>query len=168
MLQKIRKVHKIFPQEPWESDHVWCHPCKLSCSGHTQLLQVRSKTKGATLHSLLGSAASSSLPMLSLQASGKPMGFSGGAGGKVSACRSRRYKRCRFHPWVGKIPWNGKWHSTPVKFWAEELGRLQSMGLQRVGHDRAQHRKTNRLGDSGHKGQNFLQRSGTHPCVTFV
>lgn len=39
MLQKIRKVHKIFPQNPWESDHVWCHPCKLSCSGHTHLLQ---------------------------------------------------------------------------------------------------------------------------------
>ena len=77
---------------------------------------VRSKTKAATLHSLLGSAASSSLPMLSLQASGKPTGFSGAAGGIVSAYQSRRYKRCRFHPWVGKIPWNGKWHSIPVKF----------------------------------------------------
>ena len=26
-----------------------------------------------------------------------------------SACQCRRYKRCGFHPWVGKIPWGRKW-----------------------------------------------------------
>ena len=29
-------------------------------------------------------------------------------------------------------------------------------------------RETSRLGDSGHKGQNFLRRSGKHQCVNFV
>ena len=32
-------------------------------------------------------------------------GFSGGISGKESACQCRRYKRCRFVPWVSKIPW---------------------------------------------------------------
>ena len=43
--------------------------------------------------------------------------------------------RCRFHPWVGKIPWRRAWQPTPVIFawripWTEEPGRLQSVGSQ--------------------------------------
>ena len=37
-----------------------------------------------------------------------------GCSGKESACKCRRHKRCRFDPWVGKIPWRRKWHPTPV------------------------------------------------------
>ena len=45
-----------------------------------------------------------------------------------------------FDPWVGKIPWRRKWQPTPVSLPAEShawrsLGKLQSMGSQRVGHD---------------------------------
>ena len=45
-----------------------------------------------------------------------------------------------FDPWVGKIPWRREQLPTPV-FWPGEfhgqrsLARLQSMGLQRVGHN---------------------------------
>jgi len=48
------------------------------------------------------------------------------------------------NPWVGKIPWRRAWQPTPVFLpgespWTQEPGRgapwLQSMGLQRVGHD---------------------------------
>ena len=50
--------------------------------------------------------------------------------------------RPEFYPWVGKIPWRRAWQPTPGFLpgespWTEEPGRLQSMGLQRVGHDRA-------------------------------
>ena len=38
----------------------------------------------------------------------------------------------QFHPWVGKIPWRREMLPTPV-FWPGEY--IQSMGLQRVGHD---------------------------------
>ena len=31
-------------------------------------------------------------------------GFPGGASGKAPTCQCRRYKRCGFDPWVGKIP----------------------------------------------------------------
>ena len=42
--------------------------------------------------------------------------------------------------WVRKIPWRWVWQPTPVFLpaespWTEEPGGLQSMGLQRVGHD---------------------------------
>ena len=36
--------------------------------------------------------------------------------GKESACRCRRLRRCRFDPWVRKIPWSGKWNPIPVIF----------------------------------------------------
>ena len=43
-------------------------------------------------------------------------GFPGGASGKEPTCRCRRHKRCRFNPWVGKIPWRRKWQPTPYSF----------------------------------------------------
>ena len=60
--------------------------------------------------------------------------------GKESGCQCSRHKRCRYNPWVGKIPWKRKWHPTPVFLpgespWTEEPGELQSMGSQRVGHN---------------------------------
>ena len=48
-------------------------------------------------------------------------------------------RRPRFDPWVGRIPRRRKWQPTLVflseKSHGQEPGRLQSMGLQRVGHD---------------------------------
>ena len=43
-------------------------------------------------------------------------------------------------PGSGRSPRGGAWQPTPVFLpgefpWTEEPGRLQSMGLQRVGHD---------------------------------
>ena len=35
---------------------------------------------------------------------GFQVGFPGGSAGKEPICQCRRYKRHRFHPWVGKIP----------------------------------------------------------------
>ena len=45
-----------------------------------------------------------------------------------------------FNPLVRKIPWRREWLPTPVFLpgeppWTEEPGGLQSMGLQRVGHN---------------------------------
>ena len=59
---------------------------------------------------------------------------------KESACQCRR---CGLNPWVRKIFWRRKWlptHSSIPAWeisWTEEPSRLQSMGLQRVGHDLA-------------------------------
>ena len=40
--------------------------------------------------------------------------FPGGASGKEPARQYRRYKRYRFDPWVGKIPWRRAQQPTPV------------------------------------------------------
>ena len=48
--------------------------------------------------------------------------------GKESACQ---YRRCKFNPWVEKIPWSRKRHPTPgflpEKSQTEELGRLHTV-----------------------------------------
>ena len=59
---------------------------------------------------------------------------------RTTTCQRRRYKRCGFDPWVRKIPWRRPWQPTPGLLpgespWTEEPGGLQSIGLQRVGHD---------------------------------
>ena len=60
---------------------------------------------------------------------------------KKPACQCRRCKRCRFDPWVGKIPWRrGRLptqYSCLENEWTQEPGRLQFIGSQRVGHDRS-------------------------------
>ena len=66
--------------------------------------------------------------------------FPGGTSGKEHTCQCRRHKRHRFDPWVGKIPWRRAWQPTPVFLpgespWTEEPDGLQSIELQRVGHD---------------------------------
>ena len=60
--------------------------------------------------------------------------------GKESACQCRRHRRHGFKPWVGKVPWRRKWQPTPVflpgKFQGQRsIGRLQSIRLQRIGHN---------------------------------
>ena len=61
-------------------------------------------------------------------------------------------------PWVGKIPWRRKWQ--PVFLpgespWTEESGGLQSMGSQRVGHDRATKHSTAAANPCDHQNDHF-------------
>ena len=41
-------------------------------------------------------------------------GFGDDCSDKEPACQCRRYKRCGFNSWVGKILWRRKWQLTPV------------------------------------------------------
>ena len=61
--------------------------------------------------------------------------------GKESTCEYRSCRRRRFDLWVRKIPWRKKREPTPVFLPRKiprtgEPGGLQSIGSQRVGHDR--------------------------------
>ena len=55
-------------------------------------------------------------------------GFPGGASGKEPACPRRRHKRCRFLPWVGKIPWRRAQQPTPVLLPGESYGQRSLVG----------------------------------------
>ena len=59
---------------------------------------------------------------------------------KESVCQCRRHKRCRFDPWVGKIPWRRKWQPTPVGSClknSKDRGAWWTTvhGVARVGHN---------------------------------
>ena len=67
------------------------------------------------------------------------MGFPRDSVDKKICLQCRRHRRGRFDPWVGKTPWRRKW-KPPPEFLKKiprtaEPGGLQSMKLQRVGHD---------------------------------
>ena len=51
-----------------------------------------------------------------------------GAVGKEPACQCRRNKRCRFNPWMGKIPRRRKWQPTPVFLPGESHGQRNLVG----------------------------------------
>ena len=56
------------------------------------------------------------------------MGFPGGTSGKEPACQYRRCKRCRFNPWVRKLPWRTEWQPTPVFLPGESHGQRSLAG----------------------------------------
>ena len=62
------------------------------------------------------------------------MALPGRASGKESAYHYRRRKRCRFDPWVGKIPWRRKWQPTPVFLPGELHGQKSQGGCSPCGH----------------------------------
>ena len=57
-------------------------------------------------------------------------GFPSGASGRkpTCQCQCRRSKKCRFDPWIGKIPWRRKWQPTPVFFPGESHGQRSLVG----------------------------------------
>ena len=76
----------------------------------------------------------------------KPCGFPGGTSSKESTCQSKRLRRLRFIPWVGKTPWRKKWQLTPLFLPGETHGQRSLVGCspvsQRVKHDWASENST--------------------------
>ena len=66
------------------------------------------------------------------------VGFPGGASDKERTYQCQRLKRCRFHPWVRKIPWRRAWQPTPVFLPADSHGQrsLAAYGPQDDSHTR--------------------------------
>ena len=60
------------------------------------------------------------------------LGFPGGA--VVKTCQCGRHKRCRFDPWVGKIPWRRKWQPTPVFLPGKSNGQRSLAGYSPWGY----------------------------------
>ena len=50
--------------------------------------------------------------------------------GKHSACQCTRRRRCRFDPWVGKIPWRRAWQPTPLFLSGESHGQRSLAGYR--------------------------------------
>ena len=54
-------------------------------------------------------------------------GFPGGTWWRIYL-QCRRHKRCRFDPWVGKIPWRRKWQRTPILLSGKFHGQRSLVG----------------------------------------
>ena len=57
--------------------------------------------------------------------------------GEEPACQYKRRRRCRFNPWIGKIPWRRKWQPNPVflprKFhWQRSLAGYSPQGCKEL------------------------------------
>ena len=61
------------------------------------------------------------------------LGFLGGSSGKESTCQCRRFKRCKFDPWIGKIPWRRAWWPIPVFLPGESHGQRSLEGCSPQG-----------------------------------
>ena len=89
-------------------------------------------------------------------------------GKKKPACQCRRHKRCRFNPWVRKLPWRRAWQPIPVFLpgefpWTEEPDGLV-MGSQRVGHDWAAEQQQQHVHWVGDAIQASHPLSSPSPC----
>ena len=58
---------------------------------------------------------------------------------KEPICQCRKYKRCEFNPWVGKIPWRRAWQPTPVFLTGEYHGQRSLPGYSPWGRKTIRH-----------------------------
>ena len=56
------------------------------------------------------------------------LSLSGTSGFPGGACQCRRCNRCRFEPWVRKIPWRRAWEPTPLLLPGESHGQRRLAG----------------------------------------
>ena len=55
---------------------------------------------------------------------------------KESSCQCRK---CRFYPWVGKIPWRRKWEPTSVCLPGKSHGERKLVGCSSWGRKKVEH-----------------------------
>ena len=99
---------------------VWAsaHPCH-SCVFSNLLILHRQRVKYGELYLTFISTGKFPVVILNFLSNFNSckyysLCFPGRVSGKEPACQCRRCKRCRFNPWVGKIPWRRKWQPTSV------------------------------------------------------
>ena len=81
------------------------------------------------------------------------LGLPGGVSGKEPACQCTRRKRCRFYPWVGKIPWRRAWQTTPVFLPGESHSQRSLVGYNPLGGQESDRTKaTQYTGMNGSRG----------------
>ena len=85
-------------------------------------------------------------------------GFPDGAVVNKPTCQCRRWRRCRFDPWLRKIPWNRKWQPTLVLLPGKYHGQRNLVGYSPWGR--------RELDMTEHAGTTFLS---IHPLsVSFL
>ena len=66
--------------------------------------------------------------------------FPGDSVGKNLPAKQETHRKCRFDPWVRKIPWKRKWQPIPVFLPGESHGHRSLTGYSPWGHKRVRHK----------------------------
>ena len=74
--------------------------------------------------------------------------------GKGSACQSRRYRRLRFDPWVGKIPRRREWLPSPVFLPGKSHGQRSLVPTVRGGRKELDTTEQEHTGSCQHQKSN--------------
>ena len=90
----------------------------------------------------------------------KSGGFPGGTSGKEPIYQCRRCKRCRFNPWVGKMPWRRAQQPTPASLPGESHGQRSQVGYSPQGHTESD---TTEATKHVHANNQFLTTANSWP-----
>ena len=75
-----------------------------------------------------------SLSIMPFHSGCRSSGFPGGSVGNI-CLQCRRHGRCKLDPWVGKIPWRGKWQPILAFLPGKSHGYATIHGGHRLGHN---------------------------------
>ena len=96
---------------------------------HSSILAWRIPVDRRAWHAIVHGVSESGMTE-QLSTASELLGFPGYASGKEPACQCRR---CRFNPWVRKIPWRRAWQLTPVFLPGESCGQRSLAGYSPYG-----------------------------------
>ena len=134
----IKVVYTILYSVNWRRK--WRNLLQGSClenprDGRAWWAAVYGVAQSRTRLKRLSSSSSSTLLSMHSYYVKKTICILGGIGGKEPACQCRKYKRPRFNPWGGKIPWRRAWYPTPVFLPGESHGQGSLVGYGPWGHN---------------------------------
>ena len=89
-------------------------------------------------------------------------GFPGGTSGKELACQCRRHKKCRFDPWVKKIPWRKAWHPTPLFLPGESHRQRRSAAVHGVAQSRTRSKQLSTHAHKQLRTNDVVRERGAH------
>ena len=103
--------------------------------------------------------------------------FPDGASGKEHSCQCRRHKRCRYDPWVRKIPCRRAWQPTPVFLRGGSHAQRSLEGYSPVGRkesdttEATEHARTEEMSpaDAGQVGEHMASsEASSDTCLLVV
>ena len=84
------------------------------------------------------------------------------AGTKEPTCQCRRHKKCRFDPWVKKIPWRKAWHPTPLFLPGESHRQRRSAAVHGVAQSRTRSKQLSTHAHKQLRTNDVVRERGAH------
>ena len=142
----------------WVDPDVCQHPFRSQPEGPWPALQPHVPPSAYLLQRCCGPTGLQGPREIQLLLSWASFGFLDGNMVKNLPSDAGDARECRFHPWVGKIPWRRKWQPTPVFLPGKFHGRRSLVGYSPQGH-----KESDMTVDGAPKKQTAPGRPPRHP-----